>query len=373
MVFAFRFIFTFNMNDFIENLVLKLKEIKEPDSRLDIVTLKMVRDLKLKERDVNLNIHLPGAEYPHKEELHMQVMNLFASSYPDYNVHVHFVNKMSYADAPNLVSPQIKNIIAVASGKGGVGKSTVSVCLAAALKSAGYKVGLMDADLYGPSIPTMLGISTLKPRVIQDGSAPKLVPIEIEGLHTVSIGNIIEPEQAVVLRGPRLAAIIKQFFHDTAWPELDYLIVDLPPGTGDVQLTLVQTIPLTGAVIITSPQEVAYVDALKAANMFLMDQIAVPILGVIENMSWFEPEDSDGKKYFIFGSGGGQRLANKIQTSLLGQIKIQESVRELLDQGKAFELDQSFMDIITEIAEKLVHKIDIRNLIYNETKIVRPQ
>lgn len=373
IVFTFRFIFTLNMNDFIENLVLQLKQIKEPESNLDIVSLKMVRDLKLKDKDVSLNIHLPGADYRHKDDLHMQLLNLFAANLPDYNLHLHFVNKMSYAEAPNLVSPQIKNIIAVASGKGGVGKSTVSVCLAAALKSSGYKVGLMDADLYGPSIPTMLGISSIKPRVVQEGSSPKLVPIEINGLHTVSIGNIIDAEQAVVLRGPRLAAIIKQFFHDTAWPELDYLIVDLPPGTGDVQLTLVQTIPLTGAVIITSPQEVAYVDALKAANMFLMDQIAVPILGVVENMSWFEPEGSSGKKYFIFGSGGGQRLADKIQSSLLGQIKIQESVRELLDHGKAFELDPGFMEIITEIANKLIHKIDIRNLIYNETKIVRPQ
>ena len=228
----------------------------------------------------------------------------------------------------------------------------------------------MDADLYGPSMPTMLGIQSLKPQVVMIEGKPKLVPIEVEGIHTVSLGNIIEAEQAVVLRGPRLAAIIKQFFQDTEWPELDFLIIDLPPGTGDIQLTLVQTVPLTGAVIVTTPQEVSYVDALKAANMLLMDQISVPILGVIENMSWFEPDDQPAKRYYIFGSGAGERLAVKTNSTLLGQVPIKEKVRSDFDTGHAMHTPAHFKDLFNGIAKNLVNKVELRNLIFDPARIV---
>lgn len=360
------------MNDFIEQLTSVLSQVIEPDSGKDIISLKMLRDIQVDDTNtLQMKLYLPGTNYAHKDTLHAEIHSKIMAFAPEKSIHVHFINQMSYADAPNTTVPHINHILAVASGKGGVGKSTVSVSLALALKNMGYRVGLLDADLYGPSIPTMLGIQGRKPMVSSDSSKPKLIPIEIQGLHVVSIGNIIEPEQAVVLRGPRLAAIIKQFFNDTEWPPLDYLIVDLPPGTGDIQLTLVQTIPLTGAVMITTPQEVSFIDALKAANMFRMEQIAVPILGVIENMAWFEPEDAPGKKYFIFGSGAGEKLAHKTQSSLLGQIPIKEKLRLLLDRGEAFSIDPEYLAIMTSIVEKLLKKVALRDLIISPTQIIQ--
>jgi ATP-binding protein involved in chromosome partitioning len=236
--------------------------------------------------------------------------------------------------APPQALPHIKHIIVVASGKGGVGKSTVSVNLALGLKQLGARVGLLDADVYGPSMPTMLGLVGKRPPVRDITGVPKMLPLESYGIPSISIGYIIEEEQAVVLRGPRLAAIIKQFINDVLWPELDFLIVDLPPGTGDVQLTLVQTVPVTGAVLVTTPQEVALADAVKAMNMFLLDQINIPILGVVENMAWFTPAELPDNKYYIFGEGGGKKLAKMSKSVLLGQIPLVQSIREGGDTGK---------------------------------------
>ncbi len=358
------------MNEQIEKIVSCLKEVLDPQTGKDIVSQKMVRNLHLEGNTIHFNIHIPAGNYTFKDELYASIYSLLTIQFPDLAPHVHFINQSSYSEAPNLTVPQIKNVIAVASGKGGVGKSTVSVSLAVALRDLGYKTGLMDADLYGPSMPTMLGIQSLKPQVVMIEGKPKLVPIEVEGIHTVSLGNIIEAEQAVVLRGPRLAAIIKQFFQDTEWPELDFLIIDLPPGTGDIQLTLVQTVPLTGAVIVTTPQEVSYVDALKAANMLLMDQISVPILGVIENMSWFEPDDQPAKRYYIFGSGAGERLAVKTNSTLLGQVPIKEKVRSDFDTGHAMHTPAHFKDLFNGIAKNLVNKVELRNLIFDPARIV---
>eukprot|EP00095_Tigriopus_kingsejongensis_P003881 maker-scaffold1748_size29100-snap-gene-0.1 protein:Tk03881 transcript:maker-scaffold1748_size29100-snap-gene-0.1-mRNA-1 annotation:"mrp" len=266
--------------------------------------------------------------------------------------------------------PHVKNIIAVASGKGGVGKSTVSVNLAISLANKGAKVGLIDADLYGPSIPTMMGLQGQRPKIEVLYGKHKIVPLEAHGVKVMSVGFIVEPEQAVVLRGPRLGGIIKQFINDCIWPDLDYLIIDLPPGTGDIQLTLVQTAPVTGAVIVTTPQEVAVIDAVKAMNMFLLEHINVPItapvtgavivttpqevavidavkamnmfllehinvpiVGVVENMSWFTPEELPDNKYYIFGEGGGKKLAKFGQTVMLGQVPLVQGIREAGDAG----------------------------------------
>lgn len=360
------------MNEFIEQLCDLLSNVIEPGSGQNIIQLRMVRDIKLDDQhNIQMKLHLPGQQYAHKDQLYSEIYSVVSSFAPEKTLHVHFVNQMSYADAPNTAVPHIKHIIAVASGKGGVGKSTVSVSLALALKLAGFKVGLLDADLYGPSIPTMLGIQNEKPQVTNDSDKPKLVPIDVNGLHVVSLGNIIEAEQAVVLRGPRLAAIIKQFFNDTKWPQLDYLIVDLPPGTGDIQLTLVQTIPLTGAIMVTTPQEVSYIDALKAANMFRMEQIAVPVLGIIENMSWFEPDDSPGKKYYIFGQGAGEKLAGKTQSTLLGQIPIKEKLRLLLDRGEAFSIGPEYFSTIEDIVSKFLKKVELRENIIGPSQIIQ--
>ena len=358
--------------DILEKINELLSQIIEPKTGQSITLLKMVRDLKLEDNNIHLNIHLPSQDYPHKAELYSAINDILNREFPDKQVHAHYINKSAFAEAPNLLLPQIKNFIAVASGKGGVGKSTVSVNLAIALKNLGWKVGLLDCDLYGPSLPTMLGIQNQRPKVQSLNSQNKLIPIDVNGIATLSLGNIIEPEQAVVLRGPRLAAIIKQFFQDALWPELDYLIIDLPPGTGDVQLTLVQTIPLTGAVIVTTPQQVAVIDAIKASNMFLMEQIAVPILGVVENMSWFQPSDMADKKYYLFGEGGGQRLASLTKSSFFGQIPIVEKIRERADSGKVMEVnsDEMYGKIYSEIAEKIHKKVTLRNMIMAPTKKV---
>jgi ATP-binding protein involved in chromosome partitioning len=217
----------------------------------------------------------------------------------------------------------------------------VAVNLAIGLKQLGARVGLLDADVYGPSIPTMLGLVGERPKVKDVTGVPKMIPLEGHGIPCISIGFIIDPEQAVVLRGPRLAAIIKQFVSDVLWPELDFLVVDLPPGTGDVQLTLVQTVPVTGAVLVTTPQEVALADAVKAMSMFMLPQIAVPILGVVENMSWFTPAELPNNKYYLFGEGGGKKLVKESQSMLLGQIPLVQGVREGGDTGMPAILQQN--------------------------------
>ena len=359
------------MNQLIQEIIEKLQFGIEPDSGRNIVQLRMIRDIRLENEQFHFKIYLPSATYKHKDKLYAEIHEILTNSFPGLQLHAHFVNQLPMTDAPNTNFPNISNFIAVGSGKGGVGKSSISAFLAISLRAAGYKVGLLDADLYGPSIPTMFGIRDLKPKVVESEGKHKMLPIDVQGLSIISLGNIIDPEQAVVLRGPRLAAIIKQFFFDTLWPELDYLIIDLPPGTGDVQLTLVQTIPLTGVVMVTTPQEIAYIDAVKAANMFTMDQIKVPILGVIENMSWFEPDDNPGKKYFIFGQGAGQRLATKTESSLLGQIPIREGMRQSFDSGNAFQLDSFYSELFNPIIKKLKDKIDFRNLIYAPSQVVQ--
>ncbi len=356
----------------IEQIIESLDQVLEPSTGQSITLLKMVRDLRLEGENIYFNIHIPSQQYAHKSDLYEAINLNLKKQFPEFQAHVHFINKAPMAEAPNILLPQIKNFVAIGSGKGGVGKSTVTVNLALALSRLGYKTGILDADLYGPSIPTMLGIKSIRPKVDTQNGQNKLIPITTNGISTISLGNIIEPEQAVVLRGPRLAAIIKQFFNDTLWPELDYLLIDLPPGTGDVQLTLVQTIPLTGAIIVTTPQEVALIDAIKAANMFIMEQIAVPILGIIENMSWFQPSDSSEKKYYIFGKGGGERLSNSIKTSFLGQIPIFEKLRERSDLGLVFECnsEEDYAQIYKSIAEKIHQKVALRNIVMAPTKKV---
>lgn len=343
------------------------KEIIEPQTKIDVIQLKMVRDLELDNHGLKFNIYVPSPKYEFKDVLYASIAEKFAARFPNLSINAHFIVKASSSEVPNAVVPQIKNFIAIASGKGGVGKSTVSANVAINLMRLGYKVGILDADLYGPSIPTMFGIQDQKPKVEQLDGKHKLVPIDVNGLKIISLGNIVDKEQAVVLRGPRLAAIIKQFFQETSWPELDYLIIDLPPGTGDVQLTLVQTIPLTGVVMVTTPQLVAVIDAIKAANMFSMEQINVPILGIVENMSYFTPEDMPDKKYFIFGSDGGQKLANYCESILLGQLPIIEDIRHRSDNEKSiFETDAS-TNIFISLCGKLVTKVDERNTLYAPT------
>ncbi|MFZ1678187.1 MAG: Mrp/NBP35 family ATP-binding protein [Saprospiraceae bacterium] len=353
-------------------IVSALSTVKDPITGQDIISRRMISDLKI--HDNQIQFHLATAELPEaqKSSLNFACIEAIQMIYPDADVHIHMQRgeKVSAKQGP---LPHVKNIIAVASGKGGVGKSTISVNLALGLQQLGYKTGLLDADLYGPSAPTMLGLQGEKPKIQVVHGEHKIVPLEAFGMPVMSIGFVVEPEQAVILRGPRLAGIIKQFIGDTLWPALDYLIIDLPPGTGDIQLTLVQTVPLTGAIIVTTPQELSVVDALKAMNMFLLESLNVPILGVVENMSWFTPAELPDNKYLIFGSGGGEKLAALGHTKLLAQIPLVQSVREYGDTGKPAVLQTESADLqerFLNLAKALHEQTTLRNEQIAPTKMV---
>jgi ATP-binding protein involved in chromosome partitioning len=350
-----------------------LSTVRDPKTGQDLLSVKMIEDLKIEDKQVNFTLVLPSLSVDYKFDLHMAVTQAIQAAYPEAEVNIHMSARATTANAPSSSVPHIQNIIAVASGKGGVGKSTVSANLALGLKELGARVGLLDADLYGPSMPTMLGLSGQRPQIQDIQGRAKIVPLRAFGMPVMSIGFIIEPEQAVVLRGPRLAAIIQQFFNDVLWEPLDYLIVDLPPGTGDIQLTLVQTVPVTGAVMVTTPQEVAVADAVKAMNMFRLPNIDVPILGVVENMAWFTPAELPDNKYYIFGQGGGKKLAHLSESMLLGQIPLVQSIREAGDEGVPIVLrdEPIARKAFLEVAENVARQTAVRNELLAPTRIVK--
>lgn len=335
-----------------------LRSITDPSSGNDIISMKLVSELKVKKNAISLAVNTKGLADTVKFQLHETIHSSLKEKFGTADINIHFTN----ADNPAGALSHIKNIIAVASGKGGVGKSTVSTNLALSLVKQGAKVGLIDADLYGPSIPTMLDIAAEKPVIKQLYGRHRIIPIEKYGLQTISIGNIIDPEQAVVLRGPRLGGIIKQFINEVIWPELDYMIIDLPPGTGDIQLTLVQTIPITGALIVTTPQKVAVADAIKAMNMFRLENIRVPILGVVENMSWFIPDDAPDKKYKLFGEGGGEELAKIAKSAFLGKLPLIPQIREAGDKGSPVVLEEGGVagQHYRKLASNLLKELQVR-------------
>jgi ATP-binding protein involved in chromosome partitioning len=290
---------------------------------------------------------------------------------PDLDIIIDMTSKVTSIRDDSPVLPQVKNIIAIASGKGGVGKSTVTVNMALAMAKAGAKVGLIDADIYGPSIPTMLGMEGAKPGLKPVDGKNKIIPIEKFGIHVLSIGFLTPTDQAVVWRGPMASSALRQFFTDTLWPELDYLFIDLPPGTSDIHLTMVQTVPVTGAVIVTTPQKVALDDAQKGLMMFKQREINVPVLGLIENMAYFTPPDLPEKKYHIFGQGGGKRMAERYEVPFLGELPLEEHVREAGDSGTPVVLDPDREHVIEDIAGTLARSIAIRNSEMPNTARVR--
>lgn len=357
-----------------EELLAFLGTILDPLTGQNLVLANRIQDIHIDGKRVNVILAFPPKlESRVKSELNFNVIQAFEVFAPGYSIDLHFGNpEPVQKKSSNL--PQIKNIIAVASGKGGVGKSTISVNLALGLKQTGLRVGILDADLYGPSVPMMLGLKGKRPEVEQVYGVNKIVPLKAYGVPVMSIGFVVEPEQAVVLRGPRLAGVMKQFLEDCLWPELDILIIDLPPGTGDIQLTLVQTVPVTGAIIVTTPQQVAVADAIKAANMFQMDGINVPILGIVENMAWFTPAELPDHKYEIFGKGGGQHLAGLYHTQLLAQIPIVMSIREGGDEGKPSILSEDSHDqmliAFRGLTQNVLDALDKRNNTIAPTKKV---
>ena len=357
-----------------EKVLLALGQVQEPDLGKDLVTLNMVKDIAIDGMNVSFTVVLTTPACPMKDLIRSACENAI-KILVDKNAipTVHFTaNVVSNRKDNQATLPNVKNIIAVGSGKGGVGKSTVSVNLALALAKDGAKVGLMDADIYGPSVPIMLGIKGERPLMKEVAGKGMIVPIEVMGIKAMSIGLLIDDRQAVVWRGPMASSALKQFVTDVLWGDLDYLIIDLPPGTGDIHLTMVQTIPVTGSVIVTTPQEVALADAKKAIMMFDGPQIKVHILGVVENMAYFTPPELPDNKYYIFGQDGGKRLADMFEVPFLGQLPINMSIREGGDMGTPALLngDQISKDAIDKVAQQVARQISIRNVNLDPTKIV---
>ena len=305
-----------------------LKQIIDPDLRKDIVTLGFIQDLAIDGGDVSFRIVLTTPACPVKEEMESQANEIVRALEGVTNVKVTMDAEVPQGRGikNNVAIEGVKNIIAVSSGKGGVGKSTVAVNLAVALAQDGAKVGLMDADVYGPNVPMMLGAAGVEPQVFNN----QLIPAEAHGIKMISMALLVPPDKPMILRGPMLHGVVRQFLSDVNWGELDYLIVDMPPGTGDVQLSLAQLVPVQGAVVVTTPQEVSLSDVRRAVKMF--EQVNVPVLGVIENMSYFIAPDT-GNKYEIFGTGGGQKLSDEYGLNFLGQVPIGMEVREGGDTG----------------------------------------
>lgn len=355
----------------VESVIAALKNVNDPDLHKDLVTLNMVKDVQVNGENISVVIELTTPACPLKDKIKEDCIDAIKKAIPVSKEIIITMSANVRANGNTLkadILPNVKNTIAVASGKGGVGKSTVAVNLAVALAMDGAKVGLIDADIYGPSIPVMLGINE-QPQIYQDTASGKMTPLESYGIKVMSIGFLIEKDSPVIWRGPMASGAIKQFMSDVNWQELDYLIFDLPPGTGDIQLTLVQTIPLTGAVVVTTPQEVSLVDVRKAMSMF--NRVNVPILGIVENMSYFIAPDT-GKKYDIFGTGGGEKLAKELSVPLLGAISINQNIREGGDKGTPIVFEEPNSDqakTIKEISRNLAAQISINNFSSAENDI----
>ena len=348
-----------------EQVLAALSNVEDPDLKKDLVTLNMIKDVKIDDRKVGFTLKLTTPACPMKEMLKNACTNAvkhFVAA--DAEVNINITSKVTKPlDTTQLNA--IKNIILVSSGKGGVGKSTVASNLAVTLAANGAKVGLIDADIYGPSVPIMFGLVGAKPsaRETEDGKT-LILPIEKYGIKLLSLGFFADPDQPVPWRGPMASNAIKQLFNDADWGELDYLIVDLPPGTGDIHITITQSFPIAGAVIVTTPQQVALADTKKGLMMFRMPGVTIPVLGVIENMSYFTPAELPENKYYIFGKDGGKELAAKYDVPFLGEIPLVQSIAAAGDNGEPIALDKNSLlsNSFEEIAGKIAQQISINNV-----------
>lgn len=342
-----------------EDILQALSHVDDPDLKKDVVTLNMIRDLNIEGKRVSFSVYLTTPACPMKDHIENACRNAIAHFVSDQlEVSIKMTAEVSN-NMKNEALPGVKNIIAVASGKGGVGKSTVAAGLAVALSQAGAKVGLMDADIYGPSVPILFGAQGEPVEMITVDGRELMCPVEKSGIKLFSIGFLSKENEAVVWRGPMVSSALKQFISGVHWGDLDYLIVDLPPGTGDVQLTLVQNLPLSGAIIVSTPQKLAIADARRACAMFNIQGVNVPILGMVENMSYFTPDDQTDKKYRLFGEGGVQQLCQEFNSILLGELPIVPHIVSDSDSGKINTADN--FGIFTEICGNLVRQLAIRH------------
>ena len=361
-----------------EEILKALSNVQEPDLGKDLVTLNMIQDLKVDGDAVSFTIVLTTPACPMKDLMKNASENAIKLLVnPKAQIQVNFTsNTTSLRKDEKSVLAKVKNIIAVVSGKGGVGKSTVSANLALALAEGGAKVGLMDADIYGPSVPIMFGVRGQRPLMKDEDGKGVIIPLDKYGIKLMSIGLLVDEKDAVVWRGPMASSAIRQFITDVDWGELDYLVIDMPPGTGDIHLTIMQTVPVTGVVIVTTPQQVALADAKKAIAMFGQANVNVPIIGLVENMSYFTPAELPENKYYLFGKEGGLKLASEYDLSFLGQIPLVQSIREGGDEGVPAMVGEEVVskDAFRTFVGNAVRQIAIRNanLPRTETITVAP-
>lgn len=342
-----------------------LRNVDDPDLKKDLVTLGMIKDIKIEGKRVSFSVVLTTPACPMKDMIHKACVNAiihFVDKSAEVNVNM-TSNVTSRRGDDKLLLQGVKNIIAVASGKGGVGKSTVASNLACGLAKLGAKVGLIDADIYGPSVPIMFDVVNEKPGMIRKGDQTFMTPVESYGVKLLSIGFFAGTDQAVAWRGPMAVKALTQMFRDVDWGDLDYLIVDLPPGTGDIHLSLVQSVPLTGAVIVSTPQHVALADARKAVAMFNLPSINVPVLGIVENMAFFTPAELPENKYYIFGKGGAKDLAATLGLPVLGEIPVVQSICEAGDAGRPAVLQENTPQskAFLELSENVARYVAIKN------------
>ena len=358
-----------------------LSHVIHPQYERDLISLELIQDLITQDKYISFTLELPKKDDALADHLKKEctaAIHKFVDKEAilDITVGINISRQRELeGDEPKTAQPRqpeqqpvlagVKNVIAVASGKGGVGKSTVAANLAVSLAQTGARVGLLDTDIYGPSVPTMFGV-TERPNVT---TQKKLVPIFKHGVHLVSMGFLVDTDQAMIWRGPMVTSAVKQFMQEVEWGELDYLVLDLPPGTGDIQLTIVQTVPLTGAVIVSTPQTVALDDARKGVAMF--NKVNVPVLGIVENMAYFVPDDMPEKKYYIFGKHGARKLAERLEVPFLGELPLREVVRQTGDDGTpvvASDPTSAAAIGFKEIANRVHQALIVRNQEQERTK-----
>ena len=356
-----------------ERILEVLGQIHHPETKESIVSMGMVGDVQYREGDLWIGLQFGKPNDPFIQSLKKACQRVINNAFGADTLQLdHIQVKVPEAPAKREILPQVKNIVAVASGKGGVGKSTIAANLAVALAQSGKRVGLIDADVYGPSIPKMFDVEGERPAARTEDGLEWIIPIEKYGVKLLSVGLFVKPEDAVVWRGPMATSALKQLISQGDWGALDYLLIDMPPGTGDVHLTMVQEVPVTGVVIVSTPQQVALADVIKGINMFSGDKINVPVLGIIENMSWFTPEELPENKYYIFGKEGCKDLAKKMGIPLLGQIPIVQGIRESGDAGQPVALysDKPEGAAFQNLARAVTRAVDTRNIEKEPTKKV---
>ncbi len=359
-----------------QDILKVLETITAPGEGKSLVESNSVKNVDIADNRVLVELNIGNPTLQAKKRVEVDVTKAIKKAFADAEVKVHVVGQVATQSVkiePERPLPNVKNIIAVASGKGGVGKSTVTANIAVTLANMGFSVGILDADVYGPSMPIMFDVENARPTSVEVDGRAKIKPVENYGVKILSLGFFVDPNDAVIWRGAMANKALNQLLFDADWGELDFLLVDLPPGTGDIHLTMVQAVPLTGAVVVSTPQPVALADAKKGVAMFEQDNIKVPVFGIIENMSYFTPEELPKNKYYIFGKDGAKNLAKDIGTTFLGEIPLVQSIREAGDVGHPVALQENtpLEEAFTEITKNMLTQLVKRNKDLPPTEVVR--